>query len=134
MTNDAGLALISHVLFPSVINQPPLPEEDYPASPEPEEGTSPLPAEYSLINVRKVSIPRANLDRSSPAGWTLNIDPDGVWVFTSDYTQEQVQIRRTLLCPYFWCDALIIRADLLFEPVINEVQKSLPPRFNSFIK
>ncbi|XP_057214761.1 rho GTPase-activating protein 27 isoform X2 [Triplophysa rosa] len=68
---------------------PPLPEEDYPASPEAEEGTRPLSAEYSLINVRKVSIPRVNLDRSSPPGWTLNIDPDGVWLFTSDYTQEQ---------------------------------------------
>ncbi|XP_056627241.1 rho GTPase-activating protein 27 [Triplophysa dalaica] len=68
---------------------PPLPEEDYPASPEPEERTRPLTEEYSLINVRKVSIPRVNLDRSSPPGWTLNIDPDGVWLFTSDYTQEQ---------------------------------------------
>ncbi|XP_073722838.1 rho GTPase-activating protein 27 isoform X2 [Misgurnus anguillicaudatus] len=58
---------------------PPLPEEDYPS----------YPAEYSLIHVKKVSIPRGNLDQSSPHGWTLNIDPDGVWVFTNDYTQEQ---------------------------------------------
>ncbi|XP_065098783.1 rho GTPase-activating protein 27 isoform X2 [Paramisgurnus dabryanus] len=58
---------------------PPLPEEDYPS----------YPSEYSLIHVKKVSIPRGNLDQSSPHGWTLNIDPDGVWVFTNDYTQEQ---------------------------------------------
>ncbi|XP_050980551.1 rho GTPase-activating protein 12 [Labeo rohita] len=70
---------------------PPLPEEDYPASPDLEEGSSPLsmPAEYSSINVKKVSIPRASVDHSVPPGWNLSIDPEGVWVFTSDYTQEQ---------------------------------------------
>ncbi|XP_051770141.1 rho GTPase-activating protein 27 isoform X2 [Ctenopharyngodon idella] len=70
---------------------PPLPEEDYPASPELEEETSPhsLPAEYSLIQVKKVSIPRVSLDNSTPPGWTLRVDPEGTWVFTSDYTQEQ---------------------------------------------
>ncbi|XP_051523197.1 rho GTPase-activating protein 27-like [Myxocyprinus asiaticus] len=71
---------------------PPYPEEDYPASPEQEE-TSPLSvpfcAEYSLIHVKKASIPRVSLDRSTPPGWTLSIDPDGTWVFTSDHTQEQ---------------------------------------------
>ncbi|KAI2658768.1 Rho GTPase-activating protein 27 [Labeo rohita] len=71
--------------------KPPLPEEDYPASPDLEEGSSPLsmPAEYSSINVKKVSIPRASVDHSVPPGWNLSIDPEGVWVFTSDYTQEQ---------------------------------------------
>ncbi|XP_026133056.1 rho GTPase-activating protein 27-like [Carassius auratus] len=70
---------------------PPLPEEDYPASPDLEEEASPLsmPAEYSLIQLKNVSIPRANLDPSVPPGWTLSIDPEGTWVFTSDYTQEQ---------------------------------------------
>ncbi|XP_042590918.1 rho GTPase-activating protein 27-like isoform X1 [Cyprinus carpio] len=70
---------------------PPLPEEDYPASPDLEEEASPLsmPAEYSLINLKKASIPRASLDQSVPPGWTLSIDPEGTWVFTSDYTQEQ---------------------------------------------
>ncbi|XP_077062282.1 rho GTPase-activating protein 27 isoform X3 [Siphateles boraxobius] len=68
----------------------PLPEEDYPASPELEE-SSPLsmPAEYSLINVKKVFIPRVSLDQSTPPGWTLSIDPEGTWVFTSHFTQEQ---------------------------------------------
>uniref|UniRef100_A0A671KJ45 Rho GTPase-activating protein 27-like n=1 Tax=Sinocyclocheilus anshuiensis TaxID=1608454 RepID=A0A671KJ45_9TELE len=69
---------------------PPFPEEDYPASPDLEEA-SPLsmPSEYTLIHVKKVSIPRASLDHSVPPGWTLSIDPEGAWVFTSDYTQEQ---------------------------------------------
>ncbi|XP_067285531.1 rho GTPase-activating protein 27 [Pseudorasbora parva] len=70
---------------------PPLPEEDYSASPELEEERSPisLPAEYSLIHLKKVSIPRVSLDQSTPPGWTLNIDPEGTWIFTNDYTQEQ---------------------------------------------
>ncbi|XP_067226130.1 rho GTPase-activating protein 27 isoform X2 [Chanodichthys erythropterus] len=70
---------------------PPLPEEDYPALPELEEEVSPhsLPAEYSLIQVKKVSIPRVSLDNSTPPGWTLRVDPEGTWVFTSDYTKEQ---------------------------------------------
>ncbi|KAI4884517.1 hypothetical protein NFI96_020486 [Prochilodus magdalenae] len=78
---------------------PPLPEEDYPAeedfpvSPDPDDAASLMPfppaAEYSLAHVKKAPIPRACLDRSTPAGWTLNIDPDGAWVFTSDHTQEQ---------------------------------------------
>ncbi|CAM4706943.1 unnamed protein product [Leuciscus chuanchicus] len=68
----------------------PLPEEDYPASPELEE-SSPLSvqAEYSLINMKKVFIPRVSLDQSTPPGWTLNVDPEGTWVFTSHFTQEQ---------------------------------------------
>ncbi|XP_036429039.1 rho GTPase-activating protein 12 isoform X2 [Colossoma macropomum] len=77
---------------------PPLPEEDYPAeevaplSPDQEDAASfpfPLMSEYSLAHVKKPAIPRACLDRSTPAGWTLNIDPDGAWVFTSEHTQEQ---------------------------------------------
>ncbi|XP_051530929.1 rho GTPase-activating protein 27-like isoform X1 [Myxocyprinus asiaticus] len=71
----------------------PLPEEDYPASPDQEEETStlsvPLSAEYSLIHVKKASIPRASLDQNTPPGWSLSIDLDGTWVFTSDHTQEQ---------------------------------------------
>ncbi|XP_062381915.1 rho GTPase-activating protein 27 isoform X2 [Sardina pilchardus] len=87
---------------------PPLPAEDYPADDEytvcldeddPAGGTrppgvpAPLPlssqSEYSLSHVRKAAIPRACLDRSAPAGWTLHVDPDGVWVFTSEHTHEQ---------------------------------------------
>lgn len=48
-------------------------------------------SEYSLAHVKKALIPRACLDRSAPAGWTLNVDPEGVWVFTNDHTQEQVK-------------------------------------------
>ncbi|XP_017566079.1 rho GTPase-activating protein 12 isoform X2 [Pygocentrus nattereri] len=77
---------------------PPLPEEDYPAedfipvSPDQEDVASfpfPLTSEYSVAHMKKPAIPRACLDRSTPAGWTLNIDPDGAWVFTSEHTQEQ---------------------------------------------
>ncbi|KAI5609749.1 rho GTPase-activating protein 27 isoform X2, partial [Silurus asotus] len=76
--------------------RPPLPEEDYPAvedfpaSFSQEEGFSFAgSSEYSLAHVKKTLIPRACLDRSAPAGWTLNVHPDGVWVFTNDQTQEQ---------------------------------------------
>ncbi|XP_060795511.1 rho GTPase-activating protein 27 isoform X2 [Neoarius graeffei] len=75
---------------------PPLPEEDYPAEEDipgtlGQEDTLSFTScsEYSLPYMKKVLIPRACLDRSAPAGWTLNIDPDGVWVFTNDHTQEQ---------------------------------------------
>ncbi|XP_027019029.2 rho GTPase-activating protein 27 [Tachysurus fulvidraco] len=75
---------------------PPLPEEDYPheedgpATPGTEDVLSFAgSSEYSLAHVKKALIPRACLDRSIPAGWTLNIDPDGVWIFTNDHTQEQ---------------------------------------------
>ncbi|KTG03850.1 hypothetical protein cypCar_00002473, partial [Cyprinus carpio] len=69
---------------------PPLPEEDYPASPDLEEASPySMPSEYTLIQVKKLSIPRASLDHSVPPGWTLSIDAEGAWVFTSDYTQEQ---------------------------------------------
>ncbi|KAF7705042.1 rho GTPase-activating protein 27 isoform X2 [Silurus meridionalis] len=76
--------------------RPPLPEEDYPAVEDfpatfnQEEGFSFAgSSEYSLAHVKKTLIPRACLDRSAPAGWTLNVHPDGVWVFTNDQTQEQ---------------------------------------------
>uniref|UniRef100_A0A8C1S3G0 Rho GTPase activating protein 27 n=1 Tax=Cyprinus carpio TaxID=7962 RepID=A0A8C1S3G0_CYPCA len=66
---------------------PPLPEEDYPASPDLEEASPySMPSEYTLIQVKKLSIPRASLDHSVPPGWTLSIDAEGAWVFTSDYT------------------------------------------------
>ncbi|GAA6073157.1 rho GTPase-activating protein 27 [Tachysurus ichikawai] len=75
---------------------PPLPEEDYPheedgpATPGTEDVLSFAgSSEYSLAHGKKALIPRACLDRSVPAGWTLNIDPDGVWIFTNDHTQEQ---------------------------------------------
>ncbi|XP_066520206.1 rho GTPase-activating protein 27 isoform X2 [Hoplias malabaricus] len=77
---------------------PPLPEEDYPpeedvpVSPRQDDAASApfsLTSEYSLAHVKKAFIPRAGLDHSAPAGWTLNIEPDGAWVFTSEHTQEQ---------------------------------------------
>ncbi|XP_026078916.1 rho GTPase-activating protein 27 [Carassius auratus] len=69
---------------------PPLPEEDYPASPDLEEACPlSMPSDYTFTQVKKVSIPRASLDHRVPPGWTLSIDPEGAWVFTSDYTQEQ---------------------------------------------
>ncbi|XP_053367366.1 rho GTPase-activating protein 27 isoform X2 [Clarias gariepinus] len=75
---------------------PPLPEEDYPADEDtpspPGKGDSYSFAgssEYSLAHVKKAVIPRACLDRSAPAGWTLSVDSDGVWIFTNDHTQEQ---------------------------------------------
>ncbi|XP_076154016.1 rho GTPase-activating protein 27 isoform X3 [Alosa pseudoharengus] len=85
---------------------PPLPEEDYPADDEytacldeddPASGTRPpgmpapvpSPSEYSLAHVKRAVIPRACLDRSTPAGWNLHVDPDGAWVFTSEHTHEQ---------------------------------------------
>uniref|UniRef100_A0A8P4K1D1 Rho GTPase-activating protein 27 n=1 Tax=Dicentrarchus labrax TaxID=13489 RepID=A0A8P4K1D1_DICLA len=80
---------------------PPLPEEDYPPedypAPDPPEGyedlhaTGPptLPKEYTLSHISRTVIPRANLDRSTPAGWNLNVDPHGTWVFTSEHSPEQ---------------------------------------------
>ncbi|KAL2078650.1 hypothetical protein ACEWY4_026335 [Coilia grayii] len=91
---------------------PPLPEEDYPAEDvytaclDVEEpcvgGGGALSApgvavttaghgssEYSLAHVSRPVIPRASLDRTTPPGWSLHVDPDGMWVFTSEHTQEQ---------------------------------------------
>ncbi|XP_074519737.1 rho GTPase-activating protein 27 [Halichoeres trimaculatus] len=80
---------------------PPLPEEDYPTEdypaiepPEPYDqplatGPPTLPKEYTLSHVSRTIIPRANLDRSTPAGWNLTVEPSGTWVFTSEYSPEQ---------------------------------------------
>lgn len=80
--------------------QPPLPEEDYPQdedqdAEEAEEllATGPphaAPTLPMLGHASRHTIPRANLDRSTPAGWTLNVDPNGAWVFTSEHSPEQV--------------------------------------------
>ncbi|CAL8281996.1 unnamed protein product [Merluccius merluccius] len=83
---------------------PPLPEEDYPPDDYAEdqlpdilegpeepftEAPHSFPKEYTLSRVTQSSIPRAALDRSAPAGWILNMDPDGTWVFTSEHSHEQ---------------------------------------------
>ncbi|KAM8836671.1 rho GTPase-activating protein 27 [Spinachia spinachia] len=80
---------------------PPLPEEDYPPQdypaadhPEPYEdvlaaGPPTLPREYTLSHVSQNMIPRANLDRSTPTGWNLSVEPNGTWVFTNDHSPEQ---------------------------------------------
>ena len=85
------------------VPQPPLPAEDYPpedypSAAEPTEvyaellaaGPPTLPKEYTLSHVSRTIIPRANLDRSTPSGWTLNVDPNGTWVFTNDHSPDQV--------------------------------------------
>uniref|UniRef100_A0A1A7WI68 Rho GTPase activating protein 27 n=2 Tax=Iconisemion striatum TaxID=60296 RepID=A0A1A7WI68_9TELE len=80
---------------------PPLPEEDYPPEDYPgadqinsyEElhatGPPTLPKEYALSHVNRTVIPRANLDRSTPPGWNLNIDPNGTWVFSSENCPDE---------------------------------------------
>lgn len=81
---------------------PPLPEEDYPLEDyptvEPPElyedtvaaGPPPtLPKEFSLSHVTRTVIPRASVDRNTPAGWNLNVEPNGTWVFTNENTTEQ---------------------------------------------
>ncbi|XP_069016272.1 rho GTPase-activating protein 27 isoform X2 [Embiotoca jacksoni] len=80
---------------------PPLPNEDYPSEdcpaadpPEPSEelqamGPPTLPKEYTLSHLSRTIIPRANLDRSTPAGWNLTVDPNGTWVFTSENSPDQ---------------------------------------------
>ncbi|KAM9837746.1 rho GTPase-activating protein 27 isoform 1-T2 [Aulostomus maculatus] len=80
---------------------PPLPEEDYPSEdylsadrPEPYEellaaGPPTLPKEYSLSHVNRTIIPRASLDRSTPSGWNLNVEPNGTWVFSSEHSPDQ---------------------------------------------
>ncbi|XP_029312744.1 rho GTPase-activating protein 27 [Cottoperca gobio] len=80
---------------------PPLPEEDYPsedypAADHPEDcddllamGPPTLPKEYTLSLAGRTIIPRANLDRSAPSGWNLNVQPNGTWVFTSEHSPEQ---------------------------------------------
>ncbi|XP_041830377.1 rho GTPase-activating protein 15 isoform X2 [Melanotaenia boesemani] len=80
---------------------PPLPEEDYPCEdyppaeqPEAHEeplttGPPTLPKEYTLSHVCRTIIPRANLDRSTPPGWHLTVEPNGTWVFTSENSPDQ---------------------------------------------
>ncbi|KAI3365510.1 hypothetical protein L3Q82_010598, partial [Scortum barcoo] len=80
---------------------PPLPEEDYPAEDYPAadqqetydepHATGPpiLPKEYTVSHVSRTIIPRANLDRSTPAGWNLTVEPNGTWVFTSEHSPDQ---------------------------------------------
>ncbi|XP_053367368.1 rho GTPase-activating protein 12 isoform X4 [Clarias gariepinus] len=93
---STGRSTWDYPLSPSMDSEPPLPEEDYPADEDtpspPGKGDSYSFAgssEYSLAHVKKAVIPRACLDRSAPAGWTLSVDSDGVWIFTNDHTQEQ---------------------------------------------
>lgn len=85
--------------FICVRPQPPLPEEDYPQdddqdAEEPEDflatGPPTLPKEYMLRHMSRPIIPRASLDRSTPTGWSLSVDPTGAWVFTSEHSPEQV--------------------------------------------
>ncbi|XP_075950184.1 rho GTPase-activating protein 27 isoform X2 [Anarhichas minor] len=73
---------------------PPLPDEDYPsqeysAADQPEGYEDPPPKEYTLSHVSQTIIPRANLDRSTPAGWNLSVEPNGTWVFTNEHSPEQ---------------------------------------------
>nr|XP_019960399.1 PREDICTED: rho GTPase-activating protein 27-like isoform X1 [Paralichthys olivaceus] len=81
---------------------PPLPEEDYPSEDYPSAaeqtevykeilatGPPTLPKEYTLGHVSRTIIPRANLDRSTPSGWNLNVEPNGTWVFTSELSPDQ---------------------------------------------
>ncbi|XP_014879685.1 rho GTPase-activating protein 27-like isoform X2 [Poecilia latipinna] len=78
---------------------PPLPVEDYPSEDYPDQGelyediknTGPptLPKEYALGHVSMTTIPRANLDRSTPPGWNLTVEPSGTWVFTSENSPDQ---------------------------------------------
>ncbi|XP_077360007.1 rho GTPase-activating protein 15-like isoform X2 [Festucalex cinctus] len=71
--------------------------EDYPAGadgPDPDEEpqatVSPASSrEYDLSHVSRTVIPRASLDRSTPAGWTFSVEPDGTWVFTNMHTLDQ---------------------------------------------
>nr|XP_043869904.1 rho GTPase-activating protein 27 [Solea senegalensis] len=80
---------------------PPLPEEDYPSEDYPAAdqsetyleipttGPVAVPKEYTLSHVSRTVIPRANLDRSTPTGWNLNVEPNGTWVFTSEHSPDQ---------------------------------------------
>ncbi|KAM9716431.1 rho GTPase-activating protein 27 isoform 1-T1 [Menidia menidia] len=80
---------------------PPLPEEDYPpedypAAHQPEAHEEPqaagpptLPKEFTLSHVSRTFIPRATLDRSTPPGWNLTVEPNGTWVFTSEHSPDQ---------------------------------------------
>uniref|UniRef100_A0A3Q2Y714 Rho GTPase activating protein 27 n=1 Tax=Hippocampus comes TaxID=109280 RepID=A0A3Q2Y714_HIPCM len=75
----------------------PMSVHHYPAGadgPDPDEDPLPMrPSashrEYNLSHVSRAIIPRASLDRSTPAGWSLNVEPDGTWVFSNEYSLEQ---------------------------------------------
>uniref|UniRef100_A0A672GXW6 Rho GTPase activating protein 27 n=1 Tax=Salarias fasciatus TaxID=181472 RepID=A0A672GXW6_SALFA len=49
----------------------------------------PVRTEFTFSHVGRTIIPRANLDRSTPAGWTLTVEPSGMWVFTSENSPDQ---------------------------------------------
>ncbi|XP_047233373.1 rho GTPase-activating protein 27 isoform X4 [Girardinichthys multiradiatus] len=80
---------------------PPLPVEDYPSEDyrcadkaefyEDVQNAGPPthPKEYALSHVSRTIIPRANLDRSTPPGWNLTVEPNGTWVFTSANSPDQ---------------------------------------------
>ncbi|XP_054898766.1 rho GTPase-activating protein 27-like isoform X3 [Poeciliopsis prolifica] len=80
---------------------PPLPVEDYPSEDYPSAdqpdfykdiqnmGPPTFPKEYDLGHVSRTTIPRANLDRSTPPGWKLTVEPSGTWVFTSENSPDQ---------------------------------------------
>ncbi|XP_061612408.1 rho GTPase-activating protein 12 isoform X2 [Phyllopteryx taeniolatus] len=81
---------------------PQLPEEDYRSEdypggadrPDPDEETPTMgsptsPREYDLSHVSRTVIPRASLDRSTPSGWRLIVEPNGTWVFTNEHSLEQ---------------------------------------------
>ncbi|XP_012727158.2 rho GTPase-activating protein 27 isoform X1 [Fundulus heteroclitus] len=80
---------------------PPLPAEDYPSEDYPgadqavfysdvnNSGPPALPKDYALGPVGRTVIPRANLDRSTPPGWNLTVEPNGTWVFTSENSPDQ---------------------------------------------
>uniref|UniRef100_A0A3Q2CML6 Rho GTPase activating protein 27 n=1 Tax=Cyprinodon variegatus TaxID=28743 RepID=A0A3Q2CML6_CYPVA len=76
---------------------PPMePMKDYPGAETAEAyedlnntGPPTLPKEYSLSHVSRTNIPRANLDRSTPPGWNLTVEPNGTWVFTSENSPDQ---------------------------------------------
>lgn len=94
-----SVIILSFTCVLSLHPQPPLPKEDYPQdedqdAEEAEEllatGHPALPKEYVLSHASRTAIPRATLDRSTSAGWTLNVDPNGAWVFTSEHSPDQV--------------------------------------------
>ncbi|XP_049614527.1 rho GTPase-activating protein 27 [Syngnathus scovelli] len=78
-------------------DSPQLPEEDYYSSADGPDVNEDLLAmrspashrEYDLSYVSRAVIPRASLDRSTPSGWSLSVEPDGTWVFTNDHSLEQ---------------------------------------------
>ncbi|KAL6094580.1 arhgap27 [Pungitius sinensis] len=62
--------------------------EDYPSQDHPEACEDPLAAaEYTRAS--RTVIPRASLDRSTPTGWNLSVEPNGTWVFTNAHSPEQ---------------------------------------------